>query len=79
MAQVRRDDVIPAPADKGLPQSIATFASGWVGFLGVEKIRNIADRVIGIRLPGRKVDEVRSHFTNAAEFTNRQETIGVQV
>ena len=40
----------------GLPQSMATFAGGWVGFLGVEKIRSIADRVTDFKLPGRKVD-----------------------
>ncbi|MCF5057488.1 phage holin, lambda family [Pseudomonas proteolytica] len=40
----------------GLPQSMATFVGGWVGFLGVEKIRSIADRVTDFKLPGRKVD-----------------------
>ena len=39
-----------------LPQSMATFVGGWVGFLGVEKIRSIADRVTDFKLPGRKVD-----------------------
>lgn len=37
-----------------LPQSMATFVGGWVGFLGVEKIRSIADRVNDFKLPGRK-------------------------
>lgn len=37
-----------------LPQSMATFVGGWVGFLGVEKIRSIADRVTDFKLPGRK-------------------------
>jgi hypothetical protein len=50
----------------GLPQSIATFASGWVGFLGVEKIRNIADRLTDFKLPSRKAELVRLHFANAA-------------
>ena len=40
----------------GLPQSMSTFVGGWVGFLGVEKIRSIADRVTDFKLPGRKVD-----------------------
>ncbi|WP_314384920.1 phage holin, lambda family [Pseudomonas brenneri] len=40
----------------GLPQSMATFVGGWVGFLGVEKIRSIADRVTDFKLPGRKTD-----------------------
>lgn len=38
----------------GLPQSMSTFVGGWVGFLGVEKVRAIADRVTDIRLPSRK-------------------------
>ncbi|SDB54329.1 phage holin, lambda family [Pseudomonas sp. NFACC13-1] len=37
-----------------LPQSMATFVGGWVGFLGVEKIRSIADRVTDFKLPSRK-------------------------
>jgi len=36
------------------PQSMATFAGGWVGLPGVEKIRNIADRVTDFKLPSRK-------------------------
>lgn len=39
-----------------LPQSMATFVGGWLGFLGVEKIRTIADRVTEYKLPSRKVD-----------------------
>ena len=30
----------------GLPQSMATFAGGWVGFLGVEKLRVVADKLV---------------------------------
>lgn len=37
----------------GLPQSMSTFVGGWVGFLGVEKIRTIADRYLGTKLPTR--------------------------
>jgi len=33
---------------------MATFAGGWVGLPGVEKIRNIADRVTDFKLPSRK-------------------------
>lgn len=40
----------------GLPQSMSTFVGGWVGFLGVEKVRNIADRVTDFKLPARKAD-----------------------
>ncbi|WP_242173855.1 MULTISPECIES: phage holin, lambda family [unclassified Pseudomonas] len=36
-----------------LPQSMATFVGGWVGFLGVEKVRAIADRITDFKLPGR--------------------------
>ncbi len=36
----------------GLPQSMATFVGGAVGFMGVEKIRDYADRWLG-----RKVDQ----------------------
>ncbi|MGO3542326.1 MAG: phage holin, lambda family [Pseudomonas helleri] len=39
-----------------LPQSMAAFVGGWVGFLGVEKIREIADRVTDFKLPGRKAE-----------------------
>ncbi|MEG0244610.1 MAG: phage holin, lambda family, partial [Pseudomonas sp.] len=34
--------------------SMAAFVGGWVGLLGVEKVRAIADRVTDIRLPSRK-------------------------
>lgn len=37
----------------GLPQSMATFVGGWVGFLGVEKVRVIADRITDFKLPNR--------------------------
>lgn len=37
----------------GLPQTMSTFVGGWVGFLGVEKIRTIADRYLGTKLPSR--------------------------
>ena len=37
----------------GVPQSMATFIGGWIGFLGVEKIRDLADRYAGIKLPRR--------------------------
>lgn len=36
----------------GLPSNMATFAGGMVGFVGVEKLREYADRLIG-----RKVDK----------------------
>jgi len=35
---------------------MSTFVGGWVGFLGVEKVRNIADRVTDFKLPARKAD-----------------------
>lgn len=37
----------------GLPTTMSTFVGGWVGFLGVEKIRSIADRYLGTKLPQR--------------------------
>ena len=37
----------------GLPQTMSTFVGGWVGFLGVEKIRTLADRYLGTKLPSR--------------------------
>lgn len=40
----------------GLPQSMSTFVGGWIGFLGVEKVRDIADRVTDFKLPARKVE-----------------------
>ena len=36
----------------GLPSNMATFCGGLVGFIGVEKLREYADRLIG-----RKVDQ----------------------
>ncbi|MBH3308973.1 phage holin, lambda family [Pseudomonas mosselii] len=40
----------------GLPQSMAAFVGGWVGLLGVDKVRSIADRVTDFKLPARKTD-----------------------
>ena len=37
----------------GLPSNMATFAGGMVGFVGVEKLREYADRIIG-----KKIDKV---------------------
>lgn len=37
----------------GLPQTLSTFVGGWVGFLGVEKIRALADRFTDFKLPPR--------------------------
>ncbi|BBP82868.1 phage holin, lambda family [Metapseudomonas otitidis] len=34
-----------------IPISMSTFVGGWVGFLGVEKIREIAGRFFDIKLP----------------------------
>ena len=45
--------LVPLLAYFGLPESMATFAGGAVGFMGVEKLREYADRLIG-----RKVDQV---------------------
>ncbi|MFG5862729.1 phage holin, lambda family [Metapseudomonas sp. CR1201] len=45
--------LVPLLAYFGLPDSMATFAGGAVGFMGVEKLRDYADRLIG-----RKVDQV---------------------
>lgn len=44
--------LVPLLAYFGLPESMATFAGGAVGFMGVEKLREYADRIIG-----RKVDQ----------------------
>lgn len=41
----------------GLPQSLSTFVGGWVGFLGVEKIRALADRYANFKLPSSKAGE----------------------
>lgn len=45
--------LVPLLAYLGLPDSMATFAGGAVGFIGVEKLREYADRLIG-----RKIDKV---------------------
>ena len=37
----------------GVPQSMAELGGGWVGLLGVEKVRAIADRVTDFKLPRR--------------------------
>lgn len=39
--------LIPALEYLGLPESMASFAGGMVGFLGVEKIRELAERFGG--------------------------------
>jgi hypothetical protein len=36
----------------GLPQSMATFAGGAVGFLGVEKVRGYYDRAAARKVDG---------------------------
>ena len=41
----------------GLPSSLATQAGIWVGFLGVKKIADIADRVADFKLPKRNADQ----------------------
>lgn len=38
----------------GLPAALATPAGIWIGFLGVKKIADLADRFADLRLPGRK-------------------------
>lgn len=38
----------------GLPTSMASFAGGWVGFLGVKKISVLANRYADSRLPKRE-------------------------
>lgn len=40
----------------GLPSGFATFVGGWVGFLGVDKIRLYADRYANFKLPTRGAD-----------------------
>jgi len=37
----------------GLPSSLATPAGIWIGFLGVKKIANLADRFADFKLPRR--------------------------
>ncbi|MGV8546744.1 phage holin, lambda family, partial [Pseudomonas aeruginosa] len=41
----------------GVPQSMAPFIGGWIGFLGVEKIRDLAERYAGIKMPRRGAGE----------------------
>ena len=38
--------LVPALQYLGLPDNMATFAGGAVGFLGVEKLRELADKFI---------------------------------
>ena len=38
--------LVPALQYIGLPDNMATFAGGCVGFLGVEKLRELADKFI---------------------------------
>lgn len=38
----------------GLPSSLATPAGIWIGFLGVKKIADLADRFADFKLPSRK-------------------------
>lgn len=45
--------LVPLLAYFGLPDSMATFVGGAVGFMGVEKLREYADRIIG-----KKIDKV---------------------
>lgn len=42
--------LVPLLAYLGLPDSMATFAGGAVGFMGVEKLREYADRLIGKKI-----------------------------
>lgn len=42
--------LVPLLAYFGLPDSMATFAGGAVGFMGVEKLREYADRIIGKKI-----------------------------
>ncbi|WP_457977098.1 phage holin, lambda family [Pseudomonas aeruginosa] len=45
--------LVPLLEWMGLPQSMATFAGGAVGFMGVEKLRDVADRIADWKLPRR--------------------------
>ena len=40
----------------GLPLAMAGFVGGWIGFLGVEKVRDLAERFVGYKLPRRNGD-----------------------
>ncbi|EOG4614363.1 phage holin, lambda family [Pseudomonas aeruginosa] len=44
--------LVPLLEWMGLPQEMATFAGGAVGFMGVEKIRDYADRFFGRKANG---------------------------
>jgi len=40
----------------GLPQEAAAFVGGMVGLLGVDKVRHLAERFVGYKLPRRNGD-----------------------
>lgn len=42
--------LVPLLSYFGLPDSMATFVGGAVGFMGVEKLREYADRIIGKKI-----------------------------
>lgn len=35
----------------GLPLAMAGFVGGWIGFIGVEKVRDMAERFVGYKFP----------------------------
>lgn len=41
----------------GAISNVSTFVGGWVGFLGVEKIRVLADRYANFKLPSSRTGE----------------------
>lgn len=45
--------LIPVLEYFGLPQNLATAAGVFIGFLGVKKIADLADRFADFKLPGR--------------------------
>jgi hypothetical protein len=45
--------LIPVLEYFGLPQNLATAAGVFIGFLGVKKLADIADRIAEIRFPTR--------------------------
>lgn len=42
--------VTPLLSYFGFPETVATFAGGFIGFMGVDKLREYADRLIGRKL-----------------------------
>lgn len=44
--------LVPALQYIGLPDNMATFAGGCVGFLGVEKLRELADKFLSRKAEG---------------------------